>query len=702
MNRNSKKSYFGLSLRTDFLPQLTQFIQHLGILHATHLRRLVFFLLCDALIVTLSLYLAFCIRFDFTIPLKYQTVFLNILPCFISIRLMVFFCFKVYKISWKYLCLSDFIRLTIAQTVSFSLIVILSLYHIFSFNTYEILNLLFFNISLYQFPKIILFVDALFSFSLFSALRASKRVFYEIILRMKNAKYGKRTIILGAGNTADMIIRDMQRQHYKNYYPVGLLDDNKQRIGTYVHGLKVLGTTDILCDIISKYRIDAIIIAIPQLNHKALKRIYDVGKSSKVDMIKIIPRIYGYHKPDINIKELEDISIEDLIRRQKIEIDYKGIEVFLRDKVILITGAGGSIGSEISMQVCAFQPERVVLFDIDETELHNMMLKLKKTFPHLFKGKSVNSHIQNHDKVVFITGDIRDEDVVDEVFRKFKPQIVFHAAAYKHVPMMEISPKEAVKVNIFGTYRISRASAKHHVEKFIMVSTDKAVRPTSIMGATKRMAEYIGKAFNDSSDTSFISVRFGNVLGSRGSVLPTFLEQLRCGGPLTVTHKDIQRYFMTIPEAVSLVLQASVLGKGGEILVLDMGEPIKILTLAEELIKVHGMQPYKDIDIEFTGLRPGEKLFEELLTAEEGTTTSKHNKIFIAKNSEKYSKDDIEKILKRFEVLLREPLVDDNKVMKQALKEYVKYFDENEDVRENTPDIPGIEKDKLLEESVTF
>lgn len=517
----------------------------------------------------------------------------------------------------------------------------------------------------------------------------------------KNTKYGKKTLVIGAGNTGDMVIRDIRKRGgYSDYYPVGILDDNKEKIGTYMHGLKVLGATEELPVFVSMYGVEAIIIAIPSLNHKTLRKIHDSARKLHVGEIKIVPRIYDVNNPDINTKHLEDIKIEDLLGRQSIEIDYKEIKHFLNNKIILITGAGGSIGSEITLQVCSFNPHMLVLFDIDETELHNIKLRLIKTFPCLFKEQISHSQIQG--RSVLITGDIRDEDLVTGVFRRFKPQIVFHAAAYKHVPMMEINSKEAVKVNMFGTYNVVKASADFHAEKFVLISTDKAVSPTSIMGATKRMAEYICTAFNSSADTSFMSVRFGNVLGSRGSVLPAFLEQLKQGGPLTVTHRDMQRYFMTIPEAVSLVLQSSVIGKGGDVLVLDMGEPVKILTLAEELIRIHRLQPYKDIDIEFTGLRPGEKLFEELLTAEEGSTASKHEKIFIANNSEGYSRNEIEKILNGFEKLLKAlPVMEEYEIIRDTLKRYVKSM-ERRQTRENQQPTPLPDTAFLQAEETNF
>ncbi|MCS6943762.1 MAG: polysaccharide biosynthesis protein [Geminocystis sp.] len=301
-----------------------------------------------------------------------------------------------------------------------------------------------------------------------------------------------------------------------------------------------------------------------------------------------------------------------------------------------MTGAGGSIGSEITKQVSSFNPEKVILFDIDETALHDIGLKLNRLYPEW------------EDKFYYVVGDIKDRERVYEIFEKYKPDIVFHAAAYKHVPMMEYNPREAVKVNILGSYNLAKASIKNGVGEFIVISTDKAVNPTSVMGATKRVVEYICRAFNEHNITAFVSVRFGNVLGSRGSLLPILSEQLKQGGPLTVTYPEMKRYFMTIPEAVSLVLQAATIGKPGEVLVLDMGEPVKIIELVEEFIRLHGLEPYKDIKIDIIGLRPGEKLFEELLTAEEGTISTRHERIFIAKISEKHSIGEIENLVKEF------------------------------------------------------
>lgn len=652
-------------------------------------KRFLFFFSFDILIIIFSLFFSFYLRFDFTLTAEYWRLILRVLPFFLIIKLSSFALFRMYKITWRYVGLNDLFNITGALIASESLLMVFILIPLPPFLTTQLPNFFNFGLASPVFPRSIFLIDCSISILLLSFLRVSKRILLEVVIKKRFGTPGKKTLIIGAGDTGEMILRDMTKQGFTAFYPAGLLDDDKRKHGTYVHGVKVFGSTGDLERIVRKYAIEAIILAIPSLNHKAIRKIYESARDLKMDTIKIVPRIYDFHKPDINLKNLEDINIEDLIGRQPVDVDYGEIEAFIKDRIILVTGAGGSIGSEITMQVCAFAPQKLILFDIDETELHYMNIKLKKVYPYLFTGHGPTvSPMQ--DKIVFVTGDIRDEGRVNEVFRALRPQIVFHAAAYKHVPMMEYNPKEAVKVNMCGTYRVAKAAVQFGAEKFIMISTDKAVMPTSIMGATKRMAEYICKAFNEAGSaktenqgqnnnsyrkTRFSSVRFGNVLGSRGSVLPLFLDQLKHGGPLTVTHKDMQRYFMTIPEAVSLVLQASVIGKGGEVLVLDMGEPVTIVTLAEELIRLHGLEPYKDIDIEFTGIRPGEKLFEEVLTAEEGVTKSRHEKIFVANNREKYSIEEIEAILKEFSALLEEaPLEQENRI-KDMLKEHVKHFD---------------------------
>jgi len=638
-----------------------------SIVKTSLLKRTLFFVLADIILIVLSLFIAFTVHFDLSLNINYPEIMDEVLLYFIAAKLIAFAIFRIYKITWRYVGITDLVNIIFALIFAELLLIALSLPNSFIE-----------PFALTGFPKRVFMVDGIVSLFLIAGLRISKRLYLEVIRDKKFTKKGKRAIIVGAGNTGEMILRDMARQAYGEFYPIGFLDDDKSVVGTYIHGVKILGGTETLEDVITKNGVEALIIAIPRLNRKKLKEMYDTAKKADVKTIKIVPRIFDFDKPDINLKALEDISVEDLIGRQIIQIDYKQIRDFVKGKTVLVTGAGGSIGSELVMQVCAFQPGRIVLFDIDDTELHNMSIRMKKDHPDLIASMSL------------VIGDVRDRERVHEVFAAYRPQIIFHAAAYKHVPMMEYNPKEAVKGNIFGTQIVAAAAKECGVEKFIMISTDKAVRPTSVMGATKRVAEYICRAMNGSGEretdarsssiqrpaTRFISVRFGNVLGSRGSVLPLFMEQLKYGGPLTVTHKDMVRYFMTIPEAVSLILQASMMGEGGEVFVLDMGEPVRIVELAEELIGLHGLKPYRDVDIDFTGMRPGEKLFEEILTAEEGTVASRHEKVFIARNSEKYSLDDIENILKEFRELLSASSPEDSAEVRRLLKKYVKHYEE--------------------------
>ncbi len=554
--------------------------------------------------------------------------------------------------SWRYIGLTDVSK--IINALLLSEIVLISLIYYIDIANYLASIARVYQISLL--PRSIIVIDGIITLILIFSLRILKRIYIEQIRNIK-VKNEFNTIIVGAGNTGEMVIRDISRQKESKFKVKCFLDDDINKIGSYINGIKVLGKTTMLAQIGSKYAVKNIIIAIPNLHNEKLKKIYDMCRQAGVETVKTVPRIYDIDDMKITVNSLEDIKIEDIIGRQTVNIDFKNIETFLISKKILVTGAGGSIGSEIVKQICLFNPIEIILFDIDETAMYNIEIKLKKSHPHL------NEHVR------FVIGDIKDKKRLEQVFSYYKPDIVFHSAAYKHVPMMEHNPLEAVKVNIIGTHNLAQTSIKFCVEKFIMISTDKAINPASVMGSTKQIAERICKDLN--GNTKFISVRFGNVLGSRGSVLPLFLEQLKEGGPLTVTHKDMKRYFMTIPEAVSLVLQASVIGNGGDILLLDMGKPISILYIAEELIKLQGLEPYKDIDIKIIGTRPGEKIFEELFNTDEVTTTSKHERIFIIRGGFDVSYIEIEKMLNDLDARANDMSNENNDFIKKYLQNIV-------------------------------
>ncbi len=587
-----------------------------NLLTPTKAKRVLFFIVWDIFIFSFSVYLSFLLRFEFNIPHRYESIIFYWIPVFVLLKIGIFWILGIYKINWRFVGINEFFKMFVGL-ISFG--ISLLVFDIFLQNKYSHLSI----------PKSIFIIDFFISLFLVSTIRISKRVYFEVLSRDK--KEGKRTAIIGAGSTGERIARELKRN--KDYEPVCFLDDDPMKVGTVIHEIPVIGRLEDIEDIIIKNKIDTVIIAIPSLTHKKVKKLFDKLSNLGIEDIKIVPSISKLPKKSISVKDLRDISIEDLLSREPISIEKEKIKGFLKGKRILISGAGGSIGSEIVRQLVDFDPEVLIPFEIDETELHNLILEVEKKV----KGKNI--------EVYPVVGDVRDKEKLDTIFKKYKPDIVFHAAAYKHVPLMEFFPEEAVKTNIFGTYNIAVASIENDVAKFINISTDKAVNPSSIMGATKRVAEMICSALNQLGKTKFISVRFGNVLGSRGSVVPVFLEQIKNGGPVTVTHPEMKRYFMTISESVLLVFQAAAMGKGGEVFVLDMGEPIKILKLAETLIRLQGMEPYKDIDIVFTGLRPGEKLFEELLTAEEGTEKTYHEKVFIAKISRTLSPEEINKIL---------------------------------------------------------
>jgi FlaA1/EpsC-like NDP-sugar epimerase len=466
----------------------------------------------------------------------------------------------------------------------------------------------------------VLLVDYVFTFGLIGSLRISKRAAKEYLNKAGRLSQGKmKILIIGAGSAGEQIGREMLNSKKSKYFPIGFIDDDPAKRGLSIHGIKVLGTRKELPRIIKDGYIDEVLVAIPSSNSKDIRQIVEIIRNSKEAIkIKILPGIMDLVDGNITLSDIQEIQVEDLLGREPVEIDYSAIRGFINGKCTLITGAGGSIGGELSRTVLQFEPEKLILLDIDETELYYLMNRIKSV--------SIET--------IPVIGDIRDRIKMEAVFERYRPQVIFHAAAYKHVPILEYYPEEAVKTNIIGTRLLGELAIKYKVERFVNISTDKAINPTSVMGATKRISEEMLKALNGKNGTKFISVRFGNVVGSRGSVIPVFKEQIRKGGPVTVTHPEMKRYFMVTSEAVLIVLEAAATGQGGEAYVLDMGEPIKIVDLAREMIKLSGHEPDVDIAIVYTGLRPGEKLFEEILGAEEGSEATEHAKIYRIRDSQ--------------------------------------------------------------------
>jgi FlaA1/EpsC-like NDP-sugar epimerase len=498
--------------------------------------------------------------------------------------------------------MADLIAITKANALSSVLVV---MYAVFAFRLESI-------------ARTVLFLDGLFCFLLVAGIRFSIRVFRERSPRLREGRSRKtRLLIVGAGNAGQMIVRELQMNRKIPYHAIGFVDDDTRKLKNRFLGLPVLGTCADIPELCRKHRIEEVVIAIPSAGGKQIRAIVERCQRANV-AYKTLPSVGGLLDGSVSIEQIKDVSLDDLLGRDPVRLDTQKISAYLRDKRVLITGAGGSIGSELCRQVARFSPEKLVLFENGETPLFSIEQELRDKYPKL--------------RIYPIIGDIRYRARVEAIFDEFLPEVVFHAAAYKHVPMMEFNPAEAVNNNVRGTQVVAQAAHMFKAEHFVMVSTDKAVNPTNIMGTTKRAAEKLVQALARRSSTRFVTVRFGNVLGSNGSVIPTFQEQIRNGGPITVTHKNITRYFMTIPEAAQLVLQAGSMGEGGEIYLLDMGEPVKILHLAEELIRLSGKEPYEDIDITFTGLRPGEKLYEELLLDGEGVKPTTHEKICVARS----------------------------------------------------------------------
>ena len=564
------------------------------------IRRL-FLITLDIVLINISAYLALLARFNFNmseVPIYFsENIFMYAWINTIT-TVFVFFLFRLYHSLWKYAGIDEMANILFACLIS---------------GIFQLIGMHF--IMAIHVPRSYYPLSTVFLLLTISGSRFMYRYVRQLSYKsQRNIK--KRIMIIGAGEAANAIIKEINNSNYVDGVVVCAIDDNKSKINSYIQGVKIVGDRSKIIESAIAFKITDIIIAMPSVPRKTIKEISTICKSTDCSL-KILPGMYQLINEEISVSFLRPVQIEDLLGREPIQIDNPKIMDYVSGKVIMVTGGGGSIGSELCRQIADHNPKQLIIVDIYENNAYFVQQELKNKHPQL-------------DLVVLIAS-VRNTKRISWIFEHYQPNIIYHAAAHKHVPLMEDSPNEAIKNNVIGTYKVAKAADHYRAERFILISTDKAVNPTNIMGASKRICEMIMQTFNNHSMTEFVAVRFGNVLGSNGSVIPLFEEQIKNGGPVTVTHPDIVRYFMTITEAVSLVLQAGVYAKGGEIFILDMGEPVKILELAENLIRLSGLTPGKDISITYTGLRPGEKLYEELLLEEEGLQDTENKLIHIGR-----------------------------------------------------------------------
>ncbi|MCI1944333.1 polysaccharide biosynthesis protein [Clostridium luticellarii] len=559
----------------------------------------------DIFFLIISLYFALLLRFDFSIPPEYMIFLkLSIIPV-VVITLIFNKIFNLYNSIWKYASVEELVSIVYSVSLANLIFIIYS----------YLINYKFLENRYYRFPYTVHIIFWILSVLALGGIRFIYRLSEDSKGEYKSSK-DKRLLIVGAGDASAMLIREIKKHKNFNYNIIGLIDDDRSKKKKLINGIKVLGGRDQIQRICREANIEEIIIAMPSADIKTKRKIINICKTTKCKL-KTLPGIYEMIDGNVSISKLRDVNIEDLLGREEVKLNNENINRYIKGKVILVTGGGGSIGSELCRQIARFEPKLLLIFDIYENNVYDVQMELNYKYPKLNKK--------------IIIGSIRDEDRLTDIFEKYRPQVVFHAAAHKHVPLMENNPAEAVKNNIIGTYNVLKCCNKFNVEKFVQISTDKAVNPTNVMGASKRFCEIMVQAFDEASKTEYVAVRFGNVLGSNGSVIPLFKKQIAHGGPVTVTHPEINRFFMTIPEAAQLVIQAGAIAHGGEIFVLDMGKPVKIVDLAKDLITLSGYEPGVDIKIKYTGLRPGEKLYEELLMNEVALTSTEHDKIFVEK-----------------------------------------------------------------------
>ena len=568
-----------------------------------NVKKIIILLIADIFLIQLASLLAISIRFDFhwiEIPEHFLESIANYVLINTACTIAIFWFFRLYHSVWHYASSSEMLYILGASGCSAAA---------------QAVGMFLLN---FPIPR----SYPIFYFSFLTVFIFCTRFFYRIIQLFQNhqKKLGKKSVenvlIVGAGEATAILLREFQNSRFLTQNIVCLVDDNPDKKGKSIRGVRIAGNRYDIPELVDKHKVQVIIISIPSASKKTISELIEICKETSCQ-IQVLPGMYQMVQGEVSVSKLRPVEIEDLLGREPIQIQNEEVMNYVENKTILVTGGGGSIGSELCRQIAAHHPKKLIIFDIYENNAYDIQLELKRNFPEL--------------DLETLIGSVRNTHRINSIMEKYRPDIVYHAAAHKHVPLMEDSPNESIKNNVFGTYKTACAADKYGVKRFILISTDKAVNPTNIMGASKRLCEMVIQTLNNRSETEFVAVRFGNVLGSNGSVIPLFKKQIEAGGPVTVTHPEIIRYFMTIPEAVSLVLQAGAQAKGGEIFVLDMGEPVKIADLAYNMIKLSGFVPNEDIKIEYTGLRPGEKLYEELLMSEEGLQDTENKLIHIGK-----------------------------------------------------------------------
>lgn len=574
-----------------------------GIFHSDDAKRtlrVIFLALVDLVVIQFSAFMALLARFDFSYTLLRESMFLDALlryaPWFTMLTVLIFIPFKLYSSLWEFASVDELLHILLAAMA----VAVLQFAAI-------VLNLV--NLPL-SFPML----NAMFLAVLTVLFRFSYRMARSIARRRSRRGVQARTMLIGAGSAGMQTLREFETSENSKNHVVCIIDDDPQKTGRYLNNVKIVGTRCDIAKAAQDYRVEEIVFAIPAAPTQQRKQILKLCQETGCKL-KILPGISQLANGEVKVQKIRDVDVLDLLGRDSVQVDLSQIAEYLSGKTVLVTGGGGSIGSELCRQIAGHRPKRLVIFDIYENNAYDIQQELRRTHPGL--------------ELITLIGSVRDTERVNMLFETYRPEIVFHAAAHKHVPLMEDSPNEAIKNNVFGTYHVARAADRYGTKTFVLISTDKAVNPTNVMGASKRICEMIVQTMANRSATKFVAVRFGNVLGSNGSVIPLFKRQIAEGGPVTVTHPDIIRYFMTIPEAVQLVLQAGAYANRGEIFVLDMGEPVRIDDLARNLIRLSGFTPDEDIEIRYTGLRPGEKLFEEMLMDEEGLRETANKLIHI-------------------------------------------------------------------------